>query len=154
MEKQRIISITVNNVAGIINKVTGLIIRKGFSIDSLAVSETENIDVSCMTITLSCDEEGIQRAIKQLNTLIDVVEVMELKEENSVLREHILMKTKDSLAIRKVVANYMANIVKKKGEIMVIEFTGDTKVANAFVEEMVKIGILTIARSGKVAVSL
>ena len=100
MNKQRILSITVNNIAGIINKVTGLIMRKGFSIDSLAVSETENMDVSCMTITLHCDEDEIERAKKQLDTLIDVVEVVELEQEKCIVREHIIIKVKDSLDIR------------------------------------------------------
>lgn len=153
-KKQRILSVTVNNVAGIINKVTGLIMRKGFSVDSLAVSETEKIQVSCMTITLECDDVEIERAMKQLNTLIDVVEVIELQEQNSVSREHILIEMKDSLEVRKIIDKSQANIIKEKGDIVVIEYTGETEEANAFVAPLVNIGIIRIARSGKIAVAI
>lgn len=153
MEKQRIISITVDNVSGIINKVTGLIMRKGFSIDSLAVCQTEDTNVSCMTITLSCDDKGLERAVKQLDTLIDVVKVEVLNEQNSVSREHILIKVKVAEDIEKVIKRYQANIIKKNEKEVVIEFTGETKDALFFLKEMMQYEVITIARSGKIAVS-
>lgn len=154
MFQQRILSITVNNVAGIIHKITGLLIRKGFSIDSLAVSETEKTEVSCMTITLKCDDIEIERAIKQLETLLDVVRVEELNESNSVSREHILIRAKDSEKIIEIIAEFKANIILKKGNAIVIEFTGDTNIANKFVDKMLQEGIYSIARSGKVTVGI
>ena len=153
MEKQRIISITVDNVSGIINKVTGLIMRKGFSIDSLAVCQTENTNVSSMTITLSCDDKGLERAVKQLDTLIDVVKVEVLDENNSISREHILIKAKVAKDMEEMIKRYHADIIKKSEQEVVIEFTGETKDALFFLKEMMRYEIITIARSGKIAVS-
>ena len=107
-----------------------------------------------MTITLKCDDIEIERAIKQLETLLDVVRVEELNESNSVSREHILIRAKDSEKIIEIIAEFKANIILKKGNAIVIEFTGDTNIANKFVDKMLQEGIYSIARSGKVTVGI
>ena len=81
---RHILSILVENQSGVLSKVSGLFTRRGYNIDSLSVGETENSDISRMTITLQRNEEDVEQIIKQLNKLIDVIKVVELKKEDSV----------------------------------------------------------------------
>ena len=73
--KKRIYSVLVENRSGVLGKVAGLFARRCFNIDSLVVGETDNSDVSCMTIVSSGDERTIEQIEKQLNKKLDVIKV-------------------------------------------------------------------------------
>ena len=92
--KKRIYSVLVENRSGVLGKVAGLFARRCFNIDSLVVGETDNSDVSCMTIVSSGDERTIEQIEKQLNKKIDVIKVKTFDEPSSVSRELMLMKVK------------------------------------------------------------
>ena len=83
---KRIYSVLVENRSGVLCKVAGLFSRRCFNIDSLAVGETDNPDVSCMTIVSSGDERTIEQIEKQLNKKLDVIKVRTFKEEEAVGR--------------------------------------------------------------------
>ena len=89
---RHILSILVENQSGVLSKVSGLFTRRGYNIDSLSVGETESPDISRMTITLRRGEQDVEQIKKQLNKLIDVIKVIELKKEDSVCRELLLIK--------------------------------------------------------------
>ncbi len=91
---KKIYSVLVENRSGVLAKVAGLFSRRCFNIDSLAVGETDDPTVSCMTIVSSGNERTIEQIEKQLNKKLDVIKVKTFNEENSISREMMLMKVK------------------------------------------------------------
>ena len=87
-----VLSILVENTAGVLSRVAGLFARRGYNIDSLTVSETETTGRSRMTIVVSGEDEVLEQIHKQLAKLIEVKEIIELKPGASVCRELILVK--------------------------------------------------------------
>ena len=88
----RIFSVLVENRSGVLSKVSGLFSRRCFNIDSLAVGETDDTAVSCMTIVSSGDERTIEQIEKQLNKKLDVIKIKTFDEEASIPRELMLIK--------------------------------------------------------------
>ena len=88
------LSVLVRNSSGVLTRVSGLFARRGFNIDSLTVGRTDNPEISRMTITLNGNEDVLEQFIKQLNKLEDVLRVLNLKFDNSVYRELVLVKVK------------------------------------------------------------
>ena len=86
------ITVLVQNHYGVLSKVAGLIARRGFNIESLAVGVTENPNVSRMTIAVDCDESGIEQVEKQLNKLIPTIKVKVLEEGSYLSRELTMVK--------------------------------------------------------------
>ena len=91
---KRIYSVLVENRSGVLMKVAGLFCRRGFNIDSLAVGETDDPKVSCMTIVSTGDERTIEQIEKQLNKKLDVIKVKTFDEKIAVTRELMLVKVK------------------------------------------------------------
>ena len=91
---KRIYSVLVENRSGVLCKVAGLFSRRCFNIDSLAVGETDDPAVSCMTIVSSGDERTIEQIEKQLNNKLDVIKVKTFDESKSISRELMLVKVK------------------------------------------------------------
>ena len=91
---KRIYSVLVENRSGVLCKVAGLFSRRCFNIDSLAVGETEDPKVSCMTIVSSGDERTIEQIEKQLNKKLDVIKIKTFDEQASISRELMLVKVK------------------------------------------------------------
>ncbi len=89
---KRIYSVLVENRSGVLCKVAGLFSRRCFNIDSLAVGETDDHAVSCMTIVSSGDERTIEQIEKQLNKKLDVIKVKTFGETESISRELMLIK--------------------------------------------------------------
>ena len=100
---KRIYSVQVENRSGVLCKVAGLFSRRCFNIDSLAVGETDDPAVSCMTIVSSGDARTIEQIEKQLNKKLDVIKVKTFDEMGSISRELLLMKVKYNKKDRKSV---------------------------------------------------
>ncbi|MBO5554620.1 MAG: acetolactate synthase small subunit, partial [Solobacterium sp.] len=89
---KRIFSVLVENRSGVLSKVSGLFARRSFNIDSLAVGETNDPDVSCMTIVSSGSKQTMEQIEKQLNKKLDVIKIKSFENWQSVTRELILIK--------------------------------------------------------------
>ena len=148
-----ILSILVENKPGILFQVTHLFRSRNFNIDSISVGVTENPEFSRMTITTYGDEKQIQQIVKQLDKMIDTVEVKHLDEHKTVYRELILFKIKvssanDSMEINKLANAYGGKIHDAKKESIMVELTATPDQIKAF-EELVKpFGIIETARTG------
>lgn len=148
-----ILSILVENKPGVLFKVTNLFRARNFNIDSISVGITENPEFSRMTITTYGDEKQIQQIVKQLDKMIDTIEVKRLDEHKTVYREVVLFKIKvskaaDSMEINKLANAYGAKVHDAKRESIMVELTATPDQISAF-EELVKpFGILEIARTG------
>ncbi|MFB3047822.1 MAG: acetolactate synthase small subunit [Nitrosopumilaceae archaeon] len=151
-----IISILVENKPGVLFKVTNLFRSRNFNIDSISVGITSNPEFSRMTITTIDDEKHIQQIIKQLDKMIDTVEVRRLDEHKTVYRELILFKIKiskvsDSMEINKLANAYGAKVHDVKKDSVMVELTATPDQINAFEELAKSFGIIETARTGVAA---
>ncbi len=151
-----IFSVEVENKAGVLSHVSGLFARRGFNIDSLAVGETEDKDISNMTIISSGDERVMEQIEKQLNKKIDVIKVRRFSESKVVTRELLMIKVTYTNATRADIMQICsitgAHIVDLAPKSMVIELTAKTKKVDRFIKLMQPFGIVQIARTGAVAI--
>jgi len=152
-----IISVLVENKAGVLAKIAGLFSRRGFNIDSLAVGTTEDSSVSRITIVVQADQQGIEQVVKQLYKLINVLKIQELDPGNIVERELVLIKVatdaKNRAEILEIVNIFRANIVDVAKKSLLIEITGASSKVDALKELLEPYGILELTRTGKIACS-
>lgn len=153
--KRYVLSVLVENHSGVLSRVAGLFSRRGYNIDSLSVGQTEDLHISRMTIVVRGDEYILEQIKKQLNKLIDVIKVMELKSEHSIYRELVLIKVQATpdqrLAITGVADIFRARIIDVASESLVIEMTGDEEKIAAFIGLLEPYGIREIVRTGLTA---
>jgi acetolactate synthase-1/3 small subunit len=151
-----ILSILVENKPGILWKVTNLFRGKNFNIDSISVGVTADPEFSRMTITTYGDEKRIQQIVKQLDKMIDTVEVKQLDEHKTVYRELIIFKIKintpnDSMEINKLASAYGGKVHDVKKDSIMVELTSTPHQIEAFQELAKPFGIIETARTGVAA---
>ena len=151
-----ILSIVVENKPGILFKVTHLFRSRNFNIDSISVGVTENPDYSRMTITTYGDEKQVAQIVKQLDKMIDTVEVKHLDEHKTVYRELSLFKIKisnasDSMEINKLANAYGGKVHDVKKNSLIVELTATPHQIKAFEELIQPFGIIDVARTGVAA---
>jgi acetolactate synthase-1/3 small subunit len=151
-----ILTLLVENKPGILFKVTHLFRSRNFNIDSISVGVTENPDYSRMTITTYGDEKQIAQVVKQLDKMIDTVEVKQLDEFKTVYRELSLFKIKvgnanDSMEINKLANAYGAKVHDAKKDSIMVELTATPDQTRAFEELAKPFGIVDVARTGVAA---
>jgi len=151
-----ILSIRVENRPGILFKVSNLFRARNFNIDSLTVGVMEDPSFAKMTITTVGDEKQIAQIVKQLDKMIDTIEVKRLVEKKSVYKELVLFKiklskTSDSTEINKLANTYGAKIHDEQNDLIIIELTSTPDQISAFEELIKPFGILDSARTGVTA---
>ncbi len=148
------ISAMVENKPGVLARMAGLFARRGFNIESLAVSATERDDISRMTITVDGDELTLEQIRNQLIKLIDVIEVIDHTNDIYVERELCLCKvacTADNRSEMIDLGNiFRADIVDVGDETLMFQVTGDEEKIDAFVHTMQSYGIKEMVRTGKI----
>lgn len=155
--KKRIYHVLVENRAGVLGKVAGLFARRCFNIDSLAVGETDDPNVSCMTIVSSGDERTIEQIEKQLNKKIDVIKVKTFTESRSISRELMLVKIKYTKSNRRDIMEICeimkAEIVDMSKHYMMIQICDTPDKVKLMINMLQSISIVEIARTGTLALS-
>lgn len=153
---QHTISVLVANRFGVLSRVSGLFSGRGFNIDSLTVAETQDPEVSRMTIVTRGDDQIIEQITKQLNKLVDVIKVTDLTGENFVDREMILVKVQvgnDNRAeLLGIVDIFRCKVVDVSPKSYTLEATGDAGKIQAIIEILRPLGIKELVRTGKVAI--
>lgn len=151
------LSVLVENKPGVLTRVAGLFARRGFNIDSLVVAETENLELSRMTITVDERDQSVEQLTKQLHKLINVLKITSLDPDSSVERELLLIKVKaDAVSraeIMQIVEIFRAKIVDVGTDVLVIEMTGAREKVSAFIELLDPFGVVELMRTGRVAMS-
>ncbi len=149
------LAVLVENKPGVLTRVAGLFSRRGYNIESLAVGVTENPDVSRMTIVVTGDDRVLEQVIKQLNKLVDVIRISDLKSQESVYRELALIKVKTTPQTRseimEIVNVFRAKIVDVGLESLVIEITGIEDKIKAMEKLLEHYGIKEMVRTGRVS---
>ncbi|HOO05246.1 MAG TPA: acetolactate synthase small subunit [Ruminococcus sp.] len=153
---QYVIGVIVSNISGVLSRVSGMFARRGFNIDSLTVGETETSGFSRITVAFHGDEDLKMRILKQLEKLHDVKEVEVLDPSDTVIRELLLIKVKNTPNTRQdimtAVEIFRAKIVDYSTTALICELTGETSKIDAFIELMKPYGIMEMCRTGIVAI--
>lgn len=152
---KRIYSVLVENRSGVLCKVAGLFSRRCYNIDSLAVGETDNPTVSCMTIVSSGTQRTIEQIEKQLNKKLDVIKVKTFEEEMSISRELMLIKVKYNKGNRRDIMENCdimdAKIVDMSKSHMIIQVCDVPERTALFIKMLQGISIVEVARTGTLA---
>lgn len=153
------ISVLVENRFGVLARVAGLFSARGYNIDSLTVSETQDPSVSRMTIVVNAEDEKILEQIKkQLNKLIDVITVIDFTNKEYLERELVFVKIavdkKRSPKLKKAIARAKAEVVEKKNDYLVVELVNNADRIRIFLEELKDFKVLELVRSGRVAIAV
>jgi len=151
-----ILSIRVENKPGILFKVTHLFRARNFNIDSISVGVMENPEFSKMVITTVGTEKQIAQIVKQLDKMIDTIEVKRLDEKESVYKELVLFKVKlsdasDSAEINKLANTFGAKTHNEQEDSLIVELTSTPNEIKSFEESIKLFGILDSARTGVTA---
>ena len=149
---RHILSVLMENESGAMSRVVGLFSARGYNIDSLSVSATEDKTLSRMTIVTHGDDVVIEQITKQLNKLIEVVKVIDLNESRFVERELMLVKVravgKDRDEILRLADIYRGHVVDVTDKSYTVEVTGTTDKLDSFLETVGKPLILETVRTG------
>lgn len=150
------LSVLVENKPGVLARISGLISRRGFNIDSLAVGPTEFEEISRMTVVVDVQEQALEQVTKQLNKLIEVLKVVELENVASVQRELVLIKVRSDAATRSQILDittmFRCNVVDVTTDSVVLEATGTPEKLTALLEVLEPYGVRELVQSGLVAV--
>ena len=148
------ISALVENKPGVLARCAGLFARRGFNIDSLAVSTTDSPEVSRMIITVSGAEQTLDQICKQLQKLVDVIAVLDHTQDATVERELCLCKVKVDRESRSEIIEicniFRGEVVDVGENALMLEVTGDEEKIDAFVRVLGDYGIEELVRTGKI----
>ena len=147
--------VLVEDHPGVLTRVSGLIRRRGFNIDSITVGHTETPGVSRMTIAVEADEFGARRIEANLYKLLEVLRVDNVSRQPSILRELAILKVKTTPETRAQIFQlaqvYRARIIDVSPESLVIEITGNEEKVRSLIDVLEPYGILELARTGRLA---
>jgi acetolactate synthase-1/3 small subunit len=152
---RHVLSALVHNQPGVLAHVSGMLASRGFKIDSLAVGETEDANLSRMTFVVTGDDAELEQVRKQLDKIVTVVRVHDISSENFVERDLMLIKVQAGAAQRTeislLVEMFRGRVVDVSSRDMMIEISGTEEKIEAFIEMMRPYGIQELARTGRIA---
>ncbi len=157
-EGMRIISAIVEDRPGVLFKVTSLIRRRGFNIETITVGSTEKERVSRITITMRGNLAVVEQLVKQLSKIPDVLKISELEPDESAFRELALIKVSATdPSKRSDILNYIsifrARVIDASKDSLVIEIVGQPRKVQAFLDLMKGFGVIEMAKTGTVALA-
>ena len=149
--------VRVENKPGVLARVAGLFARRGFNIVSLAVAPTENELFSRLTIVVDAESAPLEQVVKQLDKLINVVEIQELAPTESVTRELILVTVRveegQEDQVMKNIESFEANILSVGSQKIMVSLSGDVDQIEKFEASLEPFGIVEIQRTGTIALA-
>ena len=149
-----ILSVLVQNNPGVLARIAGMISRRGYNIESLAVGPTESAEMSRITLQVNVEDVVLEQITKQLNKLIEVLKIVEL-EESAVRRELVLVKVRATAETRsqliEIIGLFGAKAVDLTSEIITVEATGSPAKLQALLELLEPYGVRELVQSGMVA---
>ncbi|GAB3685584.1 acetolactate synthase small subunit [Saccharopolyspora tripterygii] len=150
------LSVLVENVPGVLARVSGLFSRRSFNIESLAVGPTEHPEISRMTIVVAVSDQPLEQVTKQLNKLVNVIKIVELEDDAAVQRELLLVKVRADSSVRSQVLEtvqlFRAKVVDVSPEALTIEATGPADKLDALLRMLEPYGVREMVQSGTIAI--
>ncbi len=154
---KHVLSVLVENKPGVLSRVTGLISRRGFNIESLSVGPTEDPTMSRVTAIVIADEVSYEQLTKQLHKLVSVYKINDLTNDAAIQRELVLFKVNASPERRseiiEIATVFRAKIVDVVKNSLTIEATGDESKLKGMEDLFRAYGLKEIIRTGKIAMS-
>ena len=152
---RHVVSAVVQNVPGVLSHISGMLASRAYNIDSLAVGETEDPNLSRMTFVVVGDDTVLEQVRKQLEKIVTVVRVIDISSEDFVERDLMLLKVKAPTQrrseIRELTDVFRGRIVNIGPESVIIEIAGQEKKVEAFIDLMRPFGIIELVRTGRIA---
>ncbi|MFD2213758.1 MULTISPECIES: acetolactate synthase small subunit [Metabacillus] len=153
---KRILSLTVLNQTGVLNRITGLFTKRHYNIESITVGHAETEGVSRMTVVVNVQEEKeVEQITKQLNKQIDVLKVVDITSQSIVSRELALIKVMSTPATRMelqgLIQPFRATVIDVSRESVVVQVTGEPEKIEVLIDLLKPYGIKEIARTGTTA---
>ncbi|MCI8996047.1 MAG: acetolactate synthase small subunit [Lachnospiraceae bacterium] len=152
-----VFSILVDNISGVLSRISGLFSRRGYNIDSLTVGVTADPRYSRITVVAKGDESILDQIEKQLKKLVDVIDIKRLQPDTSICRELVLVKLKANVEERQAVFSmvnvFRAKVVDVSRESVMVELIGNHSKINAFIDLLEGYEILELARTGVTGLS-
>src|SRR5438477_11229759 len=146
---RHVLSALVHNQPGVLAHVSGMLASRGFNLDSLAVGETEDANLSRMTFVVHGNDAELEQVRKQLDKIVTVVQVQDISSEDFVERDLMLLKVKAApqqpMEIVLLVEMFRARVVDIGAETLLIEIAGQERKIEAFIELMRPYGIVELA---------
>lgn len=146
------VAVLVENNPGVLAKVSNLFSKRGYNIESLVVSDTEDKTISRMTIVVDGDERTIEQVTKQLHKLVDVIKVNDLTNDDTVCRQLLLVRVAADRETRGEIIQLMdifrARIIDIGRRSLIIEATGDESKIEAILKSLQPFGIQEIVKTG------
>jgi acetolactate synthase-1/3 small subunit len=156
MEPRHTISVWVDNIPGVLSRVTGLFSGRGFNIESLCVAETMDPEVSRITLVTTGEEQIIEQIIKQLHKLINTIKVVDLSEVDHVEREMALVtvkaEDKSRAEVLRIADIFRCRVVDVSPHTYTLEITGNHAKLEAVLGLLKLHGVLDVVRSGALAI--
>ena len=153
--RRHLLSALVQNRPGVLAHVSGMFASRGFNIDSLAVGETEDANLSRVTFVVHGDDKQLEQVRKQLDKVVTVVKVQDISSEDFVERDLMIIKVKSAshqrMEISLLVEMFRGRVVDISAENIMVEISGQERKIEAFIELMRPYGILELARTGRIA---
>ena len=154
---KHVLAVWVEHHSGVLSKISGLFSRRGYNIESLVVSKTEDSSVAHMTIVVWGDDKVVEQVKKQLNKLIDVIKVIDVTNEETVDRQLLLIRIAANNSNRSEIIQMMdifrARIVDIGKKALMIEATGDEAKIQAIINALQPFGIQELIKTGIVSMS-
>lgn len=147
----------VENRFGVLARIASLFSARGYNIHSLAVGETQDPTISCMTIVVNAEEERVLEQIKkQLHKLIDVITVVDLTRKDYIDRELVLVKVtnKGKATLDKLQKKYPIKVIEQKKDYSILEICTDSNSLEEILRDLRRVGIKELVRTGKIAISI
>ncbi len=150
---RHIISILIENEAGALSRVAGLFSARGYNIESLTVAPTNDPSLSRMTLVTRGTDEIIEQITKQLNKLIDIVKLQDMTEGCHLEREMMLAKIRvanqqEREEVKRFADIFRGRVIDVSEETYTIELTGSSSKLDAFIQNLGKIQVMELVRSG------
>ncbi len=152
---RHVLSALVHNVPGVLSHIAGMLASRGYNIDSLAVGETEDPQLSQMTFVVVGDDRVLEQVRKQLEKIVTVVRVDDISGQDHVERDLMLLKVASPPGkrseVRELTDIFRGRIVDVAPEMVMIEISGQERKIEAFIEMMRPFGIIELVRTGRIA---
>ena len=153
---RHVLSAVVQNVPGVLAHISGMLASRGYNIDSLAVGETENANLSRMTFVVVGDDRVLEQVRRQLEKIVTVVHVDDVSSQDYVERDLMLIKLQAPAGgkrseLRELAEIFRGRIVDVAPEAVIVEISGQERKLEAFVDLMRPFGIIELVRTGRIA---
>lgn len=157
-ERRQIIAIEVEDIPGVLSRISTLFSRRGYNIDSLTVGRTHKSGVSRFTIVVRGDDAVLEQIRKQSQKLVHVLTTESLERDQAVMREFAIVKLvydkQAATGINELVDLYGARMLSSTDEVLIVEFSGSEEKIDLVFEDLQSYDVLESLRTGKIGMSV